>query len=207
MNSNKELVEKLVDLKVIKSKEVENAFRKIDRANFVPEKFAENAYENKPLPIGKNATISQPLVVAFMTEYLSVKDEMKIMEIGTGSGYQAAILSVLNPNGLIITIENSKKLHEEAKEKLKKYKNVKLIHGNGFNGSAKNAPYDRIIATAFVKKIPEKWKEQLKENGRIITPVGINSMQFLTLFEKKNNELKEKDLGFPCVFVPMKNQQ
>lgn len=200
--SNKDLVDNLVKMGCIKSDKVISAFKKVDRKNFVPEKFIRLAYSDSPLPIGPDATISQPLTVAFMTEALDVEKNSKVLEIGTGSGYQAAVLSKLCKK--VITIEVIPNLVKFAKKNLKSYKKVKVIEGDGFNGFEKEAPYDRIISTAHVSEIPSVWFDQLKENGKIVAPVGTKGYQRLVLFEKKKGKIVEKDLGFPCVFVPLK---
>ena len=200
--SNDDLVENLIKIGCIKSDKVMNAFKKVDRKNFVPEKFRKLAYSDSPLPIGPGATISQPLTVAFMTEALDVEKNNKVLEIGTGSGYQAAVLSKLCTK--VVTIEVSPNLVKFAGKNLKNYKKVKVIEGDGFNGFEKESPYDRIISTAHVSEIPFIWFDQLKENGKIVAPIGTKDYQRLVLFEKKKGKIIEADLGFPCVFVPMK---
>lgn len=200
--SNDDLVDSLIKMGCIKSRKVISAFKKVDRKNFVPEKFRNLAYSDSPLPIGPGATISQPLTVAFMTEALDVEKNSKVLEIGTGSGYQAAVLSKLCSK--VITVEISPNLVKFAGKNLKNYKKVKVIEGEGLEGFEKESPYDRIISTAHVSEIPSAWFDQLKENGKIVAPVGNKDYQRLILFEKKKGKIVETDLGFPCVFVPMK---
>jgi protein-L-isoaspartate(D-aspartate) O-methyltransferase len=199
-----ELVGALVSEGLLKSKRVIDAFRKVPREKFVPNGLKSIAYSDSPLPIPGGQTISAPHMVAVMTEYLDVKGGQKILEIGTGSGYQAAILSVLNPKGKIYTVEVVPELFNFAKENLKDYKNVHVFSGDGSIGLPEYAPYDRIIVTAGSPNIPKAWVEQLKEKGKIIAPVGGTYEQRLMMVEKKNGKIIEKDLNFPCVFVPLR---
>lgn len=207
MNDEKErLIQSIAARGYLKTQRVIDAFRKVPRENFVLPEHVKHAYLDTPLPIGQGATISQPLTVAYMTESLDVKDGQKILEIGAGSGYQAAILSVLNPNGKVYTIENIPELVEFAKKNLKDYKNVEVVLGDGSLGYKKASPYDRIIATCYCIEIPKPWVEQLKENGKLVTPVGGHFFQQLFLYEKKGGELVETNLNFPCAFVPLRGK-
>lgn len=199
-----ELIEHLKQQKMLWSKKVESALKKVPRENFLPLKMRGIAYEDAPLPIGSGQTISAPHMVAVMSELLDVKNGQKILEIGTGSGYQAAVLSVLNSKGKIYTVEVLPELAGYAKEKLGDYKNVFVFSGDGSLGLPEYAPYNRIIATAGCPGIPKPWINQLRNGGKLIAPVGGMYEQRLVMVEKKRGKIIETDLNFPCVFVPLK---
>lgn len=205
-NEKEELIQNIISRGYLKTQKVIDAFQKVLREDFVLPEYVKHAYLDVPLPIGKGATISQPLTVAYMTESLDVKDEQKILEIGAGSGYQAAILSVLNPHGKIYSIENIPELAEFAKKNLRNYKNIEIVLGDGSLGLEEYSPYDRIIATCYCPGVPEPWKNQLKEGGKIVTPVGGRFFQHLYLYEKRNDELVKTNLKFPCAFVPLRGK-
>jgi len=200
----KELVKMLMAEGLLKSRRVIKAFEEVPRENFLPESLKGLAYSDTPLPIPGGQTISAPHMVAVMSEYLDVRDGQKILEIGAGSGYQAAILSKMAPRGKIYTVEVVPELTEFAKKNLADYKNVHVFSGDGSIGLPEYAPYDRVIATAGCPSIPKPWMDQLKENGRIVAPVGGMYEQRLILLEKKNGKILEADLNFPCVFVPLR---
>jgi len=203
MESNDVLVKYLTQIHIIKSKDVEAAFRNVDRAKFVNPKYIKFAYENGPLPTYDKQTISQPLVVALMTERLNVKKGQNVLEIGAGSGYQAAILSELvGPKGRVFTIERLKKLYDFASKNLENYKNVKVIYGDGSKGYEKEAPYDRIILTASAENFPEPLFKQLKEGGRIMVPIGKPLESKLMLIQKVDGEQLEWSLD-DVRFVPL----
>ncbi|MBI4895262.1 MAG: protein-L-isoaspartate(D-aspartate) O-methyltransferase [Candidatus Aenigmarchaeota archaeon] len=166
------LLKNLIKKGVLKNPEVISAFRKVPREDFVLKKYREYSYVDEPLPIDYDQTISQPYTVAFMTEALDAKKGQKILEIGTGSGYQAAILSeIAGKDGKIITIERIPELYEFAKNNLKDYKNVKLFLGDGTLGNKENSPYDRIIVTASAPSIPQSLLDQLRSEGKLIIVV------------------------------------
>jgi len=199
---NNMVEEQLINRK-IKSKVVVDAMRTVPRHLFVPQHMQSRAYNDSPLPIGLNQTISQPYIVAFMTEQLELKPGMKVLEIGTGSGYQAAILAHLGCE--VYTIELLEELAIRAEKVLKElnYNNVKVKSGDGYLGWPEEAPFDAIIVTAAPEIIPEKLIEQLKEGGKMIVPVGpLFSTQSLKLLTKRNKKIIEKDL-IPVIFVPM----
>ncbi len=150
------------------------AMKKVDRKNFIRQQHQDSAYANHPLPIGKGQTISQPYTVAYMIQLLEIENKSKILEIGAGSGYNAAIMAKLAPDGKVYSIEIIKELAEFAQSNLKKagIKNVEVIHGNGYEGYEKEAPYDRIIATAASKQIPPALKNQLKDDGIMVIPIN-----------------------------------
>lgn len=200
----KDLISLLMSEGVLKSRRVIRAFEEVPREDFLPDGLKSLAYSDTPLPILAGQTISAPHMVAVMSEYLDVRDGQKILEIGTGSGYQAAILSRLNPRGKVYTIEVIIELTEYAKQRLKKYSNVYVFSGDGSIGLPEYSPYDRIIATAGCPSVPKPWTDQLKEGGKIIAPVGGMYEQRLILIEKKKGKIQETDLNFPCVFVPLR---
>lgn len=186
----------------IKDKLVINAMQKVQRHLFVPETLKDNAYIDSPLPIGENQTISQPYIVAFMTEALKLKKSDKVLEIGTGSGYQAAVLAEIVEK--VYSIEIIEKLGKKAEKLLKTlgYNNITVIIGDGYNGVPEEAPFDAIIVTAAPKKIPDPLVEQLKSGGRMIIPVG-DYYQELILIEKPIDENTTIKRLLPVRFVPM----
>ena len=187
----------------IKSEAVLEAMRTVLRHLFVPENLQSYAYDDSPLPIGLGQTISQPYIVAFMTEQLEPAPGRKILEIGTGSGYQAAILAYLGSE--VYTIELVEELAAGAKKILAglAYNNATVKCGNGYSGWPEEAPFDAVIVTAAPEKIPPKLIEQLKEGGKMILPVGPqHSVQLLKLITKRDGGIIEKDL-LPVRFVPM----
>jgi len=196
------MVEKQLKARHIKSAAVLDAMRTVPRHLFVPDNLHSLAYNDSPLPIGLGQTISQPYIVAFMTEQLQPVPGMKILEIGTGSGYQAAILAYLGCR--VYTIELLEELSIRAEKILTElnFNNVKIKCGNGYLGWPEEAPFDAIIVTAAPDKIPEKLLEQLKEGGKIILPVGPTNSQSLKLVTKKDKKILENDL-LPVMFVPM----
>ena len=177
-------------------------FRKVPRHHFVPATFREASYADHPLPIGRGQTISQPYIVALMTESLRLKGAEKVLEIGTGSGYQAAILAELCEE--IYTIEREEPLLEEAKKVLSQegYKNIKFICGDGTKGLKEEAPFDGIIVTAAAPFVPEALKDQLADGGRIVIPVGSIYSQVLVAVEKNGESFTREDIC-GCVFVPL----
>jgi len=183
---------------------VEFSIKKATRHNFVPESQKKIAYENMPIPIMEGQTISQPSVVARMTEWLDIKENQKVLEIGSGSGWQSAILANLVGKGKIFTIERHEKLANFAKENLKKMKvkNVEIIHGDGNLGLPQESPFDRIIITAACKSIPQALIDQLVLGGLLIAPVG-KEFQSLILIKKTSNGFKELKKQEGYVFVPL----
>jgi protein-L-isoaspartate(D-aspartate) O-methyltransferase len=200
-----DMVEKQLKARNIKSEAVLDAMRTVPRHLFVPDHLRSVAYSDSPLPIGLGQTISQPYIVAFMTEQLQPVPGMKILEIGTGSGYQAAILAYLGCK--VFTIELLEELSARAEKILAElnFNNVKIKCGNGYLGWPEEAPFDAVIVTAAPEKIPEKLIEQLKDEGKMIIPVGkVNSVQLLKRITKKDNGIIEEDL-LQVRFVPMVN--
>jgi protein-L-isoaspartate(D-aspartate) O-methyltransferase len=186
----------------IKDKRLIAAMLKVPREMFVSEELKSKAYEDQPLPIGYGQTISQPFMVALMTQYLEVKKNHKVLEVGTGSGYQTAILAELCE--MVYSIEKIKELAESAKSRLLKYyKNVKIFVGNGTLGIPEYSPYDRIIITAAAPYIPPPIKAQLKEGGILVIPQGDKYLQTLLIVKKKKGDKFEVKEGGGCVFVPL----
>jgi protein-L-isoaspartate(D-aspartate) O-methyltransferase len=186
----------------IKNEHVLAAMAKVPREEFVPQDSRAVSYDDGPLPIGNGQTISQPYIVAFMTEQLRPKPSDRVLEIGTGSGYQAAILAELVAD--VYTIEIVEPLARNAEATLQRlgYKNVHLKVGDGYKGWPENAPFDAIIVTCAPDKVPPALTDQLKEGGRMIIPVGDRFAQELYLFEKEHDQLKES-ATLSVRFVPM----
>lgn len=182
------MVETQLQARDIQDEKVLNAMSLVPRHLFVPEHLRDSAYEDYPLPIGQDQTISQPYVVALMTQALEVEKDFKVLEIGTGSGYQAAVLSELVNE--VYTIEIVEELANQAKERLQDlgYENVHVKAGDGYLGWPDVAPFDAIIITAAIDHIPDALMEQLKVNGKIIMPLGERGMQSLSLVTKVDNE-------------------
>jgi protein-L-isoaspartate(D-aspartate) O-methyltransferase len=196
------MVEEQLLRRDIKDERVLEVFKKIERHKFIPKDLITNAYADFPVPIGENQTISQPYIVALMTEQLSLTGEEKILEIGTGSGYQTAILAELAKE--VYSIERLEYLNKRAEIVLKElgYKNIKMKVDDGTLGWPEFAPFDRIIITAASPRIPLPLIEQLKENGKLILPLGESLGQVLTLVEKKKDKLESIRIC-GCVFVPL----
>jgi len=186
----------------IRSKAVLDSMRQVPRHLFVTPEYRVNAYLDCALPIGKSQTISPPFIVAYMTESLDPQETDKVLEIGTGSGFQAAVLSNIVKE--VYTIEIVPELGEHAAQVLKEqgYKNVFAIVGDGYKGWPEHAPFDKIIVTCSPEKVPEPLVEQLKEGGKMIIPLGERYEQVFYMFEKKNGKL-EKERLLPAMFVPM----
>ena len=202
----KAMVDSQMIARGIHNNEIINALLKVERHLFVPERYRNQAYGDHPLPIGEGQTISQPYIVAFMTQILDLKRTDKVLEIGTGSGYQAAVLGELSDH--VYTIEINEPLGRRARELLKEldYDNVKVKIGDGYKGWKEHAPFDAIIVTCAPTHVPDPLKEQLKEGGRMIIPVGEFYDQRLLYIKKINNELKQQS-EFPVRFVPMVDEK
>lgn len=190
-----------IEARGIKDKRLLDAMRRVERHRFVPEPVRHLAYEDNPLPIGSGQTISQPYVVAVMTEVLELQGNEKVLEVGTGSGYQAAILAELSRE--VYTIEILPELAGRAEKLLQElgYKNIKVKCADGYLGWQEYAPFDAIIVTCAPERIPQPLIEQLAEGGRMIIPVG-KGFQELKLLVKTKGRLVEKSI-LPVMFVPM----
>ncbi|MEN8710972.1 MAG: protein-L-isoaspartate(D-aspartate) O-methyltransferase [Arenicellales bacterium] len=183
---------------------VMKALSRVPRHEFVPVDEKQNAYENRPLPIGHGQTISQPYIVAVMTDMLNLEPDSRVLELGTGSGYQAAILGELA--GKVYTIEIVEPLGMQAKERLQRlgYDNVTTKVGDGYYGWEEHAPFDAIIVTAAASHIPPPLIKQLKPGGRMVIPVGSRFMmqQLLVVDKREDNKIVSKQV-LPVVFVPV----
>jgi len=196
-----EMVRAQIEARGIKDKRVLEAMLKVERHRFVPLVLQDLAYEDEPLPIGEGQTISQPYIVALMTELLQLKGNEKVLEIGTGSGYQAAILGELARE--VYTIEILPTLAEQAEELLSDlgYENIKVKCGDGYLGWPEFSPFDAIIVTCAPEEVPQSLVEQLAEGGRMVIPVG-ETYQELKLLVKLKGKIEEKNI-IPVRFVPM----
>ena len=183
-------------------KEIIKAFKKVNRTIFVPKESKELTYEDTALSIGSEQTISQPSTIAFMLNLLDIKEGQKILEIGSGSGYVLALLAEMNKEGTIIGVERIKELAKESKPRLKKYKNVKIIHGNALT-DIKDQKFDRILVSASFKEIPKEIIEKnLNTNGIFVGPVK-NSIVKLS---RESGDLKVREFyGFS--FVPIVSEE
>ena len=186
----------------IKDRRVLKAMLKVPRHLFVDEPLQYKAYDDMALPIGDGQTISQPYMVAVMTELLELKGNERVLEVGTGSGYQAAILAELAAE--VFSIERMERLALRARERLRNlgYDNVHIITGDGTAGLPEKAPFDRIIITAGTPQIPEPLREQLADNGILVAPVGARFSQQLIRLRKAKGKITE-EYHTPCVFVPL----
>jgi protein-L-isoaspartate(D-aspartate) O-methyltransferase len=186
----------------IKNMRVLEAMRTVPRHEFVSDDLRPFAYDDRPLPIGHGQTISQPYIVAFMTEKLDPKSGDRVLEVGTGSGYQAAVLAKLVKD--VYTIEIVEPLAAQAKATLERLgaKNVHVRAGDGYKGWPEAAPFDAVIVTCAPSRVPQPLVDQLKEGGHMIIPVGETSVQELYLLEKKNGRVERRAV-LPVRFVPM----
>ena len=196
------MVEEQLKPRGIHDERVLAAMAKVPREEFVPENLRGQSYSDSALPIGHDQTISQPFIVAFMTEQLHPKATDRVLEIGTGSGYQAAVLAELVKD--VYTIEIIEPLAKEASARLARldYKNAHARIGDGYQGWPEVAPFDAIIVTCAPDKVPPPLTQQLKEGGRMIIPVGSGIDQQLFLLEKKEGQMAERAI-LPVRFVPM----
>lgn len=197
-----QLIQKLIDAGCLRTPEIIHAWRKIDRADFVPDSIKEHAYENVPLPIGFGQTISQPQVVALMLELLQPRLGEKILDVGSGSGWQSALLAeIVGETGEVTSIERIPKLFAVGKNNLKKYhfNNIKSVAGDGTSPMKPNGYYDKIIVAAAGDSVPEVLKSELKVGGTLIMPIK-ESIFVLTKIDAENFSTREIP-GF--LFVPL----
>lgn len=197
------MVRTQIEARGITSKRVLQALRKVARHKFVPKKYQRQAYEDHPLPIGEGQTISQPYIVALMTEVLDLDSSKKVLEIGAGSGYQAAVLAEIY--AFVYTVEIIEVLGKKAEKLLADlgYKNIKVKIGDGYLGWQEYSPFDAIIVTCAPSHIPQPLKDQLAEGGKMVIPVGKVFAQELVLLSKQNGEIRQQAI-IPVSFVPMK---
>lgn len=202
----KEMVELQIKRRGVSDQRVLDAMLRVERHVFVPGSLRGLAYADSPLPIGEGQTISQPYIVALMTELASIGEDDRVLEIGTGSGYQAAILAEISKE--VYTIEIIAQLAERAEKLLKElgYENIKVKQGDGYLGWPEYAPFDAIIVTCAPPRIPEKLIEQLSEGGRMAIPVGKEGNQMLKLLIRKEGRIIEEAV-IPVRFVPMVHNQ
>ena len=197
-----EMVEYQIEDRGVKDKHVIQVMKNTPRHLFVPKEFIDEAYNDYPLPIGEKQTISQPYIVALMTELLDLERSDKVLEIGTGSGYQLAVLSQLVD--FCYSIEIKESLATNARKKMNSlgYENVKIKLGDGYQGWKEYAPFDKIILTAAPVEIPPELIKQLKDGGLMVLPVGEKNNQELIVLRKKEKELIKEHI-IPVRFVPM----
>ncbi|MCP4640454.1 MAG: protein-L-isoaspartate(D-aspartate) O-methyltransferase [bacterium] len=200
------MVELQIMTRGIKDRRLLEALRIVPRHLFVPESARDRAYDDCPLEIGHGQTISQPYIVALMTELLEVADGDSVLEVGAGSGYQTAILAELA--GRVTSIERVQELAALASDRMTEFghSHVTVLSGDGTLGCAEQAPYDAIIVTAAGPTVPEALKAQLREGGRLVCPVGPRDSQRLVRLVRKGDEFEEQD-SIRCVFVPLIGEQ
>ncbi len=196
------MVKEQIVARGIKERAVIKAMQRVERHLFVPSQFRHLAYSDSPLPIGFGQTISQPYIVGIMTQLLDINLKSKVLEIGTGSGYQAAILGELCKEVYSIEIVEGLALKAKTTIESLNYDNLHLKWGDGYIGWEEHAPYDAIIVTCSPSKIPQALIDQLDEDGRLVIPIGEKSVKSLVLLKKVDGELVRKDV-IPVRFVPM----
>ncbi len=201
------MVSKQIRARGVRDTAVLAAMSAVPRHRFVPSDYQSMAYDDRPLPIGNGQTISQPFIVAKMSELLALKKDDRVLEVGTGSGYQAAVLAEMGAK--VFSIEIIAALGTEAKKVLGElgYGNVQVKIGDGYQGWPEQAPFDGIIVTCAPSHIPGPLQEQLAEGGRMVIPVGpVGGVQNLVLLRKVKGQIKKERI-FEVMFVPMKNNQ
>ncbi len=200
----KRMVEEQIAYRGVKDKRVLEAMESVPRHLFIPEEVRFSSYYDQPVPIGSGQTISQPYIVAFMTELLQAGSDDVVLEVGTGSGYQAAVLAGLAKQ--VYTIEIIEDLGKEARKRLKTlgYDNIEVMIGDGYKGCPEHAPFDAIIVTAAAEHIPQPLLDQLKPGGRMVIPVGgVYAVQDLMLITKDASSKVVKESIIPVRFVPL----
>jgi len=196
------MVENQLASRDIVDERVLDAMRRVPRQLFVPGEYRQQAYLDGPLPIGRGQTISQPYIVALMSQLLKLKGDENVLEVGTGSGYQAAVLGILASE--VHTIERHPQLAQQAEKVLKEIgiNNVRVHTGDGSLGLAKHAPFDGILVTAAAPRVPQKLLDQLVDEGRLVIPVGERYGQYLELWRRMENEFTFENIT-PVAFVPL----
>ena len=197
------MVDKQLRPRGISDPRVLDAMMTVPRELFVPPDLRDEAYENRALPLGLGQTISQPYIVARMTELLRVRPGMKVLEVGTGSGYQTAILARLGAQ--VVTIERSPELTDRARIALAQAcpgADIRIILADGTLGYTQGAPFDRILVTAAAPHVPQAYKTQLADPGRIVIPLGDRHSQTLAVIERQGNQLTQTE-DIACRFVPL----
>jgi len=205
MNTKSDLINELLRDDYLNTLRIVKAFESVDRKDFVPEKFKADAYENFPLFIGHGQTISQPATVAFMLERLQPEPGNKVLDVGSGSGWQTALLAqIVGITGQVIGLELKDELVELGKKNLAKYgfASALIKKGNGWEGLPDSAPFDRIIVAAAADRVPEKLKEQLVYGGRLVVPVG-RGMQDIIVIDRVDDDTFEEQYFPGFTFVPL----
>ncbi len=205
VKARRNMVVHQIEARGVKDERVLAAMRKVERHRFVPAGLKALAYTDGPLPIGEGQTISQPYIVALMSELLALTGDERVLEVGTGSGYQAAVLAELCNH--VYTVEILKPLAMRSERLLKElgYTNISVKCGDGFLGWQEHAPYDAIIVTCAPAEVPQPLLDQLKDGGRLVIPVG-EIYQELKVFRKKGTEVEVTDV-IPVRFVPMVREE
>lgn len=200
-DERRRMVEEQIRARGIENDGVLQAMRKVPRHRFIPAHLAHLAYSDRPLPIGLEQTISQPFIVAYMTEAAGISPNEKVLEIGTGSGYQAAVLGELAKQ--VYSIEIIPELGESARSTLADlgYQNIQVRIGNGYEGWAEYAPYDAIVVTAAPEDVPQALIDQLAVDGRIVIPVGAKNQEMMVISKTRDGLVKRRTI--PVRFVPM----
>src|SRR5262245_13407821 len=200
-DKRQEMVDHQIRARGIINQAVLEAMLKVPRHRFVPAEYLTSAYEDTPLPIGEGQTISQPYIVAYMTEAADISENEKVLEIGTGSGYQAAILGELADE--VYTIEIIPELAERARRTLGelRYENVHVKTGNGYEGWMEHAPYDGIVVTAAPNEVPKALIDQLAMDGKMVIPVGAGDQEMMIITRTANGLIEKRTI--PVIFVPM----
>lgn len=190
----------------IRSKRVAEAMMRVPREEFVPEEYRGYSYSDTPLPIGYGQTISAPHMVALMTDFLDPQPGQRVLEVGTGSGYQAAVIAeIVGSEGHVWTVERIPQLAEFALSNIRRagyLDRVSIVVGDGSEGFEPAAPYDRIIVTAAAPEVPRPMLDQLKDGGRLVIPVGDMWLQVLRVVIKEGSKIRQ-ETSIPCVFVPL----
>ena len=202
ISQRKAMVEQQLRRRGIRDERVLRAMEEVARHEFIPAERRLRSYQDEPVSIGEEQTISQPYIVAIMTQLLAVEAENTVLEVGTGTGYQAAVLSRLARQ--VYTVERHASLAERAREIFRRlgYENIDVVVGDGTRGLQEHAPYDRILVAAAAPRVPEALIEQLAEGGRLIIPVGTADLQVLQLVRKSQGEIFTSNLE-GCRFVPL----
>jgi len=197
-----EMVKWQIEAQGVRDSAVLAAMRKVERHRFVPQNYEAYAYDDYPLPIGEGQTISQPYIVALMTEIASLKKTDKVLEVGTGSGYQAAVLAEICDS--VYSIEINEILAKNAQKILLElsYTNISILIGDGYQGWYEHSPYDAILVTCAPTSVPQPLIDQLRNGGRLVIPVGPANHQYLVLYQKQQNKIFQKN-SIPVRFVPM----
>jgi len=198
------MVKEQIEGRGVREPHLLSVLRKVPRHEFVPQDYLDLAYADRPLPIGFQQTISQPYIVALMTELLRLKGEERVLEVGTGSGYQAAILSKLVLE--VHTVEYIPELAERARENLSSYWNVSVHFGDGSLGWPEAAPYNGILVAAAAPKAPNLLLKQLADEGVLVIPIGGKAMQMLQVWTRKGDAYASSSIS-PVAFVPLRGEQ